>query len=159
MKKIIIALFTILFIGTAVSPAFAQISRSAGANNPMDLLGSVVDKANEQNKIQDTQLDGVTSMYPGYSGNPQYRITNTLEYIKNNIHPYIQWIVFLGLTVATIFLVYNGFLLVTNGVNNGAGEFSKVKNNFIRIGIGVILLTGFYYLIDIILAVINFIFV
>ena len=88
----------------------------------------------------------------------KYRITNTLTYFKNHIHPYIQWILYIGLTAATILLIYNGFLLVTNGANGGAGEMSKVKENLMNIGIGVIILTGFYFLIDLIVAVLNFLF-
>jgi hypothetical protein len=121
-------------------------------------LDSFVDKANEDSKIQDTALDGITSKAAEYSGNIKFRITNTLEWLKNNIHPYIQWVVYLGLAVATILLIVNGFLMVTNAVNGGEGDFSKIKGRFINIGIGVIILTGFYYLIDIVTAVINFLF-
>ncbi|MDR3168975.1 MAG: hypothetical protein LBU27_04380 [Candidatus Peribacteria bacterium] len=138
---------------------FAQnIDWDVAKNHPIQLLNKVVDEANEEHSIQDTQLDGTTSAGGGYSGNPQYRLTNTLEYLKNNIHPYIQRIVFIGLALATILLIYNGFMMVTNLVNNGEGELSKVKNNFIYIGIGVVILTGFYYLIDIVVAVINLLF-
>ncbi|MDR0650721.1 MAG: hypothetical protein LBG59_04960 [Candidatus Peribacteria bacterium] len=121
-------------------------------------MNTFVDEANKDHKIQDTALDGVTSKSAGYSGSIKFRITNTLEWLKNNIHPYIQWAVYLGLAIATILLIYNGFLMVTNAVNGGQGEFSKIKSNFLNIGIGVIVLTGFYYLIDIVTAVINFLF-
>ncbi|MDR2190790.1 MAG: hypothetical protein LBP53_06555 [Candidatus Peribacteria bacterium] len=149
--------FPLLF-GIVCSPLFAQTTWKAGTNSPIDLLDSVVKNANQDSKIQDTVLDGVTSQTAGYSGNIKFRITNTLDWIKNNIHPYIQWAVYLGLAIATILLIYNGFLMVTNAVNGEKGEFSKIKGNFINIAIGVILLTGFYYLIDFITAVINFLF-
>lgn len=123
----------------------------------MRLLDQVVDVANEEHSIQQTQLDGVTSQGWGYSGNPDYKFTNTLEYLKNNVDPYLQWIVFIWLALATIFLIYNGFMMTTN-IIHGKGELGKVKDNFIYIGIGVVILTGFYYLIDIVVAVINFIF-
>ncbi|MDR2541796.1 MAG: hypothetical protein LBD11_08950 [Candidatus Peribacteria bacterium] len=61
------------------------------------------------------------------------------------------------MALATIFLIYNGFMMTTN-IIHGKGELGKVKDNFIYIGIGVVILTGFYYLIDIVVAVINFIF-
>jgi hypothetical protein len=48
--------------------------------------------------------------------------------------------------------------MVTNSANGGNGEFSKTKGNLINIGIGVVLLTGFYFLIDLIVAVLNFLF-
>ncbi|MDR2415169.1 MAG: hypothetical protein LBD75_00710 [Candidatus Peribacteria bacterium] len=156
MKKI----FAILLVTVHLFlPLLAQnISWDAGTNSPVDLLDKFSDEANSDHKIQDTVLDGVTSQSAGYSGNIKFRITNTLEWLKNNIHPYIQWAVYLGLAIATILLIFNGFLMVTNAVNGGQGEFSKIKGNFIHIGIGVIILTGFYYLIDIVTAVINFLF-
>ena len=132
MKKIIISIISAFLLGSMCVPVFAQVSRNSAKESPVKLLDQVVNKANEDHKIQETELDGVTSTSAGYSGNPQYRITNTLEYVKNNIHPYIQRIVYLGLTVATILLIYNGFLMVTN-VAHDQGELSKIKNNFIRI--------------------------
>ena len=145
---------TILFLGSISFPAFAQVSRNTASHSPMDLLNQVVERSNEEHKIQDTKLDGITSVW---SYGPAYRLTNTLEYIKNNIHPYIQWVVYLGLAVATIMLIYNGFLMVTNVIHE-KGELSKIKGNFVWIGIGVVILTGFYYLIDIVLAIVNFLF-
>jgi hypothetical protein len=119
----------------------------------------VVDTANEEYNIQDTALDNsITSKVGGLSGNPQYRISNTLESIKNSIYPYMQRFVYIGLTLATILLLWNGFLMVTNAANGGDGDRSKIKKNFINIGIGVVILTGFYYLLDVVLIVVNFLF-
>jgi hypothetical protein len=67
----------------------------AGSSNPVSLLDAVVGQANQDQSIQDTKLDGITSTAAGYSANPQYRITNTLEYVKNNIHPYLQWVMYI----------------------------------------------------------------
>ncbi|MDR0282275.1 MAG: hypothetical protein LBI53_02925 [Candidatus Peribacteria bacterium] len=77
--------------------------------------------------------------------------------MKDHIHPYIQWFVYAGLAIATILIIYNGFLMVTN-VTHGKGEVSKIKDNIIYLGIGVVILTGFYYLIDIILSIVNYLF-
>ena len=76
------------------------------------------------------------------------RITNTLMWISKNIYPYIQWICFFGFILAII------FLMVTNALHNG-GKLEKVQKNFVSIGIGVVILVGFYFLLDIIVAVIN----
>lgn len=111
-------------------------------------------EANKDYKIQDTALDGITSQDTSFTADKNFTLTNTLVNLKNTIHPYLQWAVYLGLSLAVILLIYNGFLMVTN-VMHGNGEFSKLKNNFIYIALGVIVLTGFYYLIDIIVAVIN----
>ena len=124
---------------------------------PISILEKVVSDANEDQRNQHTKVNGVTSTMGGYSGDIRYRITNTLERIKNNIHPYIQWFVYLGLAIATILIIYNGFLMVTN-VTHGKGEVTKIKDNIIYLGIGVVILTGFYYFIDIILAIVNYLF-
>ncbi|MBO4203912.1 hypothetical protein J5893_03740 [bacterium] len=44
--------------------------------------------------------------------------------------------------------------MVTNALHNG-GKLEKVQKNFVSIGIGVVILVGFYFLLDIIVAVIN----
>ncbi|MDR0607386.1 MAG: hypothetical protein LBG52_03350 [Candidatus Peribacteria bacterium] len=157
MKKILICLSLVLCGYSSL--LFAQnINWDVAKSDPIGLLDAVVDKANEEHRIQETKLDRVgEGNGGGFSGNPQYRLTNTLEYLKNNIDPYLQRIVFIGLAIATILLIYNGFIMTTN-VLHGKGELSKVKDNFIWIGIGVVILTGFYYLIDIVVAVINFLF-
>jgi hypothetical protein len=48
--------------------------------------------------------------------------------------------VYIGLSIAVILLIYNGFLMVTNAVHK-EGETAKIKKNIINIVIGVIILT------------------
>lgn len=154
MKRLFLFLSCLVFGilgGTGI--LFAQ-SRKVATNNPMSLLKTIVDKANETNDIQNTKLNEVDSRDGGYG---KFKLTGTLVSLKNNINPYLQWIIFIWLALATILLIYNGFMMTTN-IIHGKGELSKVKDNFIYIGIGVVVLTGFYYLIDIVLAVINFLF-
>lgn len=156
MKKILVLIASLF----CISPLFLfadNISRNGYGSNPSSILDSVVKKANDEYQIQKSQLDGITSTTSGEMGDMRFRITNTLEYLKNHIHPYIQWFVYIALSLATILLIYNGFLMVTN-VTHGDGDLAKVKWRIINIAIGIIVLTGFYYLIDIITAVINFIF-
>ncbi len=153
MKKIILAFMVMLvslpFFG------FAQDSRWKYGQNPIQILDTVVSEANEEYKIQQTALDTATSTQWGYAST--YKIANTLDRLRNNINPYLQWAVYIWLSVAVILLIYNGFLMVTNAIHK-EWESAKVKKNIINIAIGVILLTWFYFIIRLAVALINSIF-
>lgn len=122
----------------------------------METLWNVVSDANHwYYKIQNTALDGVSDRQGMYGGS--FKITNTLEYFRQNINPYLQWAVYIWLVAATISLIYIWFLLVTNWVT-WKWDFSKLKKNMVNVIIGVIILIWFYSLIKIVVAVINWVF-
>lgn len=124
-------------------------------SDPMLILETVVDEANSDYKIQETALDGVTDKQWAYPS--EYKISNTLEYIRTNIDPYFQWVIFIGLMAATIFLIYSGFMMVTN-VLHKEGDRTKVKKNLSAIALGVVLMTGFYFIIKLVVALITALF-
>ena len=111
--------------------------------------------ANQDYKIQQTALDSATDKQGSYQS--QYKIANTLDWLKNNIAPYLQWMVYIGLAAATILLIYNGLLMVTNSLH-GTGDITKLKKNISYIIIGVIILTGFYFIIRLVVALLSTIF-
>ncbi|MCF7835286.1 hypothetical protein K9M48_04585 [Candidatus Gracilibacteria bacterium] len=154
IKSLILYVLLGIFLLNAFS--FAQVgSRGKYGSNPMQILDNIKDEANEDTEIQETALDGVTEYQGGYA--KEYKIANTLEYFKNHIQPYLQRLIYIGLTVAVILLIYNGFLMVTNSIHK-KGDFEAIKKNIINIGIGVIVLTGFYFIIKLMVAIINTIF-
>lgn len=130
-------------------------SRWKYGNTPMDVLNTVVGEANKNVQFQETALDGVTDEQWAYI--QQYKISNTLDYLRVNIAPYLQWAVYIGLVIAVILIVYNGFLMVTHTINK-SGDFGKVKKSIGYIAIGVLLLTGFYAIIQLVVGLINSIF-
>ena len=154
MKKIILAITTLCFCLPFFSFAQSETRWDYG-DDPIKILDNVVSEANEEYKIQQTSLDSATDKQWAYAS--QYKIANTLDRFRNNINPYLQWAVYLGLSVAVILLIYNGFLMVTNAAHK-EGDMSKVKKNIINIIIGVIILTGFYFIIKLTVSVINAIF-
>lgn len=137
--------------------SFAQReSRWLYGTTPMEVLDTVAQNANPPwNKIQDTALDTASDTQWWYT--KQYKIANTLDYIRKNIAPYLQRAVYIGLVVAVILLIYNGLLMVTNAIHK-EGDIAKVKKNLINITIGVLLLTGFYAIIKIVVGLINSVF-
>ncbi|MDR2541795.1 MAG: hypothetical protein LBD11_08945 [Candidatus Peribacteria bacterium] len=60
MKRLLLFLSCLFLCGS--SALFAQsLNWNVATNDPMRLLDQVVDVANEEHSIQQTQLDGVTS--------------------------------------------------------------------------------------------------
>jgi len=78
----------------------------------------VASEANDEYRIQETQLDDVSPLQGSYPS--QYRLTNALDAIRKNIGPYIDRAFFVGLAFAVILIIYNGFLLVTNTLHGKA---------------------------------------
>lgn len=153
-------LLSFIFIVSCSLPllSFAQSpsSREAYGNTPIQILDTVVDKANKDFQIQETALDNATSLQSQYS-NQWYQITSTLDRVRLNIYPYLQRAVYVGLSVAVILLIYNGFLMVTNAIHK-EWDITKVKTNIFNIIIWVIILTGFYFIIRLAAAIITSIF-
>lgn len=154
MKKILLIIIVLCYSIPLFS--FAQNgSWSKYGGNPIQILDTVVGQANDEYKIQQTALDQATDKEWAYSR--QYKIANTLDRFRNNINPYLQRAVYIWLSVAVILLIYNGLLMVTNAVHK-EGETAKIKKNIINIAIGVIILTGFYFIIKLTVSIINSIF-
>jgi hypothetical protein len=83
----------------------------------------------------------------------RYTLTRTLCYIKNNSWSYLQYVLFTWLTLATIFIIWNGFMLVTS--SNREKQISTFKTNLIYTVVWITLLLWFYYFIDIYVWIIN----
>ena len=155
MKKNIIKLLS-WFICLVVSLSSVNaVYQGKWSGNPMETLSDMMDDANVWHyKIQDTALNGISDEDREYPA--AFKISNTLTYLKNNIDPYLQWAIYIWLAGATVALIYMWFLLVTNSVT-WAGDLSKLKSRIFYVMIGVLVLTGFYALMKLIVAVINMI--
>lgn len=131
-------------------------SRSSYWNTPLTILDGVAARVNssENGRIQDNALNDITSLQWQYAS--EYKITNTLDALRVQITPYLQWIMYIGLSIAVILIIYNGFLMVTDGLH-GSGNFEATKKRLINIALGVWLLTGFYVIITLILAIVSYI--
>lgn len=156
MKKIIAKILSLSAIFLAfVSCSFAIQYESKWSDNPMDTLTNMVDDANKWwYKIQDTALDEINDLE---WINKKYKITNTLEYLRKNIDPYMQWAIYVWLVLATVVLIYMWFLLVTWWIHK-SWDFSKLKTRFGYVVVWVLLLTWFYVILKVAVALINTIF-
>jgi len=146
----------VLFIlVVSVLPVF-QTQAWDWEKSPVKILQDVKDAANahEGDKVQDTQLDDTTSRWCTDIGlDSRYTLTRTLCYIKNNSWSYLQYVLFTWLTLATIFIIWNGFMLVTS--SNREKQISTFKTNLIYTVVWITLLLWFYYFIDIYVWIIN----
>lgn len=121
--------------------------------SPIQVFDNVVGRANEwRYNIQETAMDWITDLQWSYDSN--YKISNTLDYVRKHISPYIQRAVYIWFVVSTAWLIICGFLLVTWGIWKSSG-FDKVKWKIINALLGVFVLSWFYLLIKLMVGLIN----
>ncbi len=157
IKRLKIIILSIIMISAVTGLSLAQHdSRGDRGSDPMMIFEQMVDEANSDGyAIQETALDGVTDLEWPYAR--KYKISNTLDYIRKNMDPYLQRAVYAWLVLATIALIYAWFLLVTNGIHK-QWDWTKVKTNITHALLGVFLLSGFYFIIKVIVALITSVF-
>ena len=147
----ILMLFTLPSFAT---PNFKNNSKyfSAGGN-ATSLAETIHNEIPEQN----TDLEKVNSVAScadlALGATSNYTITKTLCYLKAHINDYMQYAIYFWLTAATIFLIRNGFKIVTS--QEREKEINAFKKRFMYLVIWVVLLVSFYIIIDIFVSVVN----
>lgn len=124
---------------------------------PQDIVDDIV--AHEDSDIIKTKLDQVTKTQGAFhnANYPGLKIASTLDQVREHIAPYLQWVAYLALAWATSLIIYNGLRLVLSPLS--PDEAAKVKSRMTYIVLGVLLVTGFYFILKIILAIYYDIFV
>jgi hypothetical protein len=154
MKKI---LYLFIAIYVLLNTSLVQAGNANGRGNygtaPQEVLYRVVGEANIENKIQDTQLDRI-SADADMQFSSEYKIANTLNSIRIKIAPYLQWFMFIGLSVATILIIITWFQLVTS-VQSGE-DTKKAQGRIKNIVIGLLIMTGFYIITRIIMSLLAY---
>lgn len=121
-------------------------------SKPDAILKDIVGKANgelrDQSQIIVTKLDGTTNTQIFWV---EHKLSGTLESVRENISFYLQWVAYLALTGAVTLIIYNGLMLVLSPMS--PEEAWKVKTRIIYIATGIVLVTGFYFVLKIILAI------
>ena len=153
--KIILSLSALLAL---FSVSFAQEwQRTHRWSTPIQIFETFVDKTNNEWRysIQETALDGITDLQWIYPR--QFKISNTLDYLRQEIDPYLQRAAYIGLVASTAGLIICGFLMVTWWIGKTSG-FEKVKSKIFNALIGVFLLSGFYLVVKLFISIINMFF-
>ena len=144
MKKILYLFLSIfIFIGSISPVCLAQedpdkktdnkhnrvSARRFAEHNPVRLLDVIYYDANEYvgDEVQDTRYDAVSSTQVCVGGRQEFTISNTLCSLKNLSGGYLQYLMYLWLTAATILIIRNWFTLVTSP--DREKQFAKFKKN------------------------------
>lgn len=155
MKKTFISFFLLATIWSLIWGCFAATNTSTSrwdkGTSPSQILDSVAWQANVEYKIQDTALDKVSNTQWAYAS--QYQIANTLDSIRINIAPYLQWMFYIGLWAATALIVYNGILLMSGAVSGE--DYKKVLWRIKNIAIGIAVLTWFALIVRIFISILS----
>ena len=127
MKKIILTIFMGLFIGCVAlfvwNVTLAQEAdkpekpSSRNYNKPISILDSVKWNANKSSsdQVQKTDFDNVTSTAcKEVAIDSRFSISRTLCHLKELSKDYMQYVMYFGLTAATILLIRNWFKIVTS---------------------------------------------
>jgi len=151
--KIVLLCFAFLLL---VNYSHAQSNSWAGYwTTPMQVLDSVVDKANATDDYQRTALDGINDLQ--WQFKRSRKISNTFDYLRMHIGPYLQWGVYFWLVLSTIWLIICWLLMVTWWISK-TEWFKSVKWKIVNALLWVFILSWFYLLIDLIVWLINSIF-
>ncbi len=146
MKYILLMLLALSIYWNNISIA----STSLYWNTPEQTLDGVVNNA--KTNIIESKFDNVVNK--GTFGEDR-KISWTLDSVRDNISFYLNWILFFGLSWATILIVYNGFLLVLTPM--AWDKLENTKTRLLHLIIWVVVMTWFYFVIKIVLSIMNMI--
>lgn len=120
---------------------------------PEQFLDTIVDKVNKWSEnITQSHLDQINSNEWDYDS--QYQVTNTLDALRKRLVPYIQWIVFLWLSWAVFAIIYLWSQLVWASLSWKDEMVSQVKNTLTNVVVWVLWLTGFYFIMKLLLSIV-----
>ena len=129
------------------------------SQNPTNLVQDIKYEANKDKsqQIQNTEYDAVTSKDTAclseVNWDGRMSITRTLCSLKNLSRDYLQYVMYIGLTAATIFIIRNWFKIVTS--SDREKQMWTFKKNMLYLVIWITLLIWFYYIIDLFVSVVN----
>lgn len=157
MKKLLVLLLWIF-----ISIFWFQIAQADewSIHSPTTyILDQSYKKANKgEDWIQKTKLNDVSGKFwcdDNIAWEKYFTLTKTLCYLKSNIWSYFQYVMYIWLAAATIFIIWNWFQIVTS--QDREKQIWTFKKNLIYVIIWVVLLVAFNYIIDIFVSVVNLI--
>ena len=79
-------------------------------------------------------------------------VTDTLSNLKNNSADYLQWMAYIGLWIALLLIIYNWMVLILNLWDES--KLWAVKKRLISITVWVVVVTGSYLIIKLVVSLI-----
>ena len=157
MKKILYSFMIIFGILSLILPISESKAWNFDQSSPVKIVEDVKYAANKNKseQVQKTEYDAVSSRgtCAEIPADGRFTIARTLCSLKNLSRDYIQYLMYVGLTAATILLIRNWFKIVTS--TDREKQVGVFKKNLLYIVIWVVLLIWFYYIIDIFVSVVN----
>lgn len=150
MVKYLITSFILCFVLCALSVTTVS-AQSKFYGWPSWNIIQVVDAVQQKNPVVHSIFEQKVRTYA--NGNAQWfgtenRIANGAWILVEAISPYIQWMVFIGMSLSVILIIYNGFMIVANAGDDG--QIKSAKDNVKHIIIGVLILGWFYFILRIV---------
>lgn len=121
---------------------------------PINILNDI--RSNGKTDIVNTRLDDVQRSAWMF-GEPQWKIADTLDSVRQNLAFYLQWIMFIWLAWAVMFIMINGIRLMVMPLS--PSQAGTVKKRILYVVLGILLMTWFYFIYKIFLSVYAEIFV
>lgn len=146
----VLAMLSIQAIPIALA---SNTSRGNPDSSASDIFTEIIKDANAGNKVQNTALDNASkNKNPAFD--ERYWFANTVENLRQEIAPYLNWFLYAALSAATILIIITGLQLVTS--STWSYDFKKASTRLKNIAIWVAIFTGVYAIIQIFLAVFKY---
>lgn len=142
-----------LALTSSLFPTHHVAAMSRKDSTPLDLFNDIVHEANKGDPIQETALDNVSRTDSAISW--PYTIARTLDSIRIKAAPYLQWFMFVWLSLSVIYIIYAWFQLVTSATSDY--DLKKARGKIKNVIIGVLVITGFYIIIRVALSLVAYI--
>lgn len=130
-------------------------NRWSFGNDPDEILKNVKNKADPYNMIETRLDDNLNTQSQAFGATN--RITNTLDQVRENLDPFVQWMVFIWLTFAVILIIRNAFGLSTSGVTGNESASKNIKDKILNIVKWVVIITAAFFIIRLLLSAISYI--
>ncbi len=124
-------------------------------STPDQILLKVKNKADPEHMI-DTPADDDLNISSQAFGSTN-RITNTLDQVREALDPFVQWMIFIWLSFAVILIIWNALKLSTSGVTGSDSDVKDIKGRIYNIIKGVVVITGAFLFIKLLLSAITYI--
>lgn len=113
------------------------------------VIDRIVGQEKSDTGIIGTDLDYVNKNEGAFE--EQLKISNTLDSSRYHLESYLEWFAFLWLSAAVALIVYNGIMLMFSPLS--PDQLTAVKKRLMYIILGALMITGFYFVMKVLLSI------